>query len=325
LARVYGEHFIEVETGLRPKAGDELSAQGLQSPDDLEASYRQKRGEGYQGYVTNVTETCDPDNDMQLIVKVQTEPNCADDAAMLEDAIPDLVTRTDVDEMHTDGGYNSPGVDEVLNEENIEQFQTAIRGRTSANDRLGVADFGFTRHEDGQPQQVSCPNGQQVAVKPARKAHRFTALFDSAACESCPQRAKCPTKPLRRKPGRVLRFSQQQVNVAHRYDNQRKAKASGRNLRSAVEATVRSVKHPFRNGKLPVRGKQRVSMMMVASAAMTNVRRIWRCQVSKRAAENTQMVGKITPKQAGPFVFRAFLRLFFRLLEAQSHCRPAAA
>jgi len=60
-------------------------------------------------------------------------------------------------------------------------------------------------------------------------------------------------------------------------------------LRSAVEATVRSLKHPFGNGKLPVRGRPRMSMMMVASAAMTNIRRIWRGQQDKAAkmlAEN---------------------------------------
>jgi len=50
-------------------------------------------------------------------------------------------------------------------------------------------------------------------------------------------------------------------------------KQSGHNLRSAVEATVRSVKHPFR-GKLPVRGKFRMASMMLASALMVNVRRI---------------------------------------------------
>jgi hypothetical protein len=37
---------------------------------------------------------------------------------------------------------------------------------------------------------------------------------------------------------------------------------------------VRSVKHPFRAGKLPVRGKFRVACMLLRSAAMTNVRRI---------------------------------------------------
>jgi len=325
LVRVYGEHFIEVESGLRSKAGDELSAQSLQSPDDWEATYRNKRGEGYKGYVTNVTETCDPDNDVQLIVKGQTETNCVDDAAMLEEALPDLVARTDVDEMHTDGGYNSPAVDALLNDEQVELVQTAIRGRKSDEDRLGVADFVFTRYEDGQPWQVTCPHGQQVAVKPARKAQRFTALFDSAACETCPLRAQCPTKPVRRKPGRVLRFSQQQVNIAHRCENQRQAKASGRNLRSAVEATVRSVKHPFRNSKLPVRGQRRVSMMIVASAAMANVRRIWHCQVVKRAAENAQRVEQTAPTQACSFAFRAFWCLFFGAVSTQSQYCPVAA
>ena len=67
----------------RPKQGQELSADSLQSPDDWEATYRKKREEGYVGYVSNVTETCDPDNDLQLIVHMQTEANVSDDAAML--------------------------------------------------------------------------------------------------------------------------------------------------------------------------------------------------------------------------------------------------
>jgi hypothetical protein len=46
------------------------------------------------------------------------------------------------------------------------------------------------------------------------------------------------------------------------------------NLRFAVEATVRSVKHPFPAGKLPVRGQFRVTSrtVAIASAATTNVR-----------------------------------------------------
>jgi hypothetical protein len=43
-----------------------------------------------------------------------------------------------------------------------------------------------------------------------------------------------------------------------------------------VQATVRSVKHPFPAGKLPVRGQFRVACMAIASAATTNVRRIQR-------------------------------------------------
>jgi hypothetical protein len=111
LQRVFQEHFTVDDARLRPKEGKELSASSLQSPDDWEATYRQKRGEGYQGYVVNVTETCNPENELQLIVKVQTEANNTDDAAMLNEALPDLKERTAVEQMNTDGGYNSADVE----------------------------------------------------------------------------------------------------------------------------------------------------------------------------------------------------------------------
>ncbi|MCA9368057.1 hypothetical protein KC887_07425, partial [Candidatus Kaiserbacteria bacterium] len=41
-----------------------------------------------------------------------------------------------------------------------------------------------------------------------------------------------------------------------------------------VEATVRSLKHPFRHGKLLVRGKFRIACQIIASAMMVNLRRI---------------------------------------------------
>jgi hypothetical protein len=150
LERVYYEHFMEVEQDVRPKAGTDLSAQSLQSPDDWEATYRQKRGVGYQGYVTNVTETCDPENGLQLIVKVQTASNSTDDAALLNEVVPNLVARTAVDELHTDGGYNSADVDATLTANRIEQFQTAIRGAQATTDHLRVSDFVFSPDAEGR-------------------------------------------------------------------------------------------------------------------------------------------------------------------------------
>ena len=68
LQRVFSEHFAwvaspreDADTGqIRVKTGEELSASSLQSPDDWEATYREKRGQGHRGYVANLTETCDP-------------------------------------------------------------------------------------------------------------------------------------------------------------------------------------------------------------------------------------------------------------------------
>ncbi|MBD3251283.1 hypothetical protein GF380_02305 [Candidatus Uhrbacteria bacterium] len=115
LERVFDEHFkgTEDDDDADPKSGDELSADSLQSPDDWEATYRQKRGEDYQGYVANITETCDPENDLQLIINVQVEPNTTDDAEMLAESLPELKERTDVEEAYTDGSYSSPEVDDA--------------------------------------------------------------------------------------------------------------------------------------------------------------------------------------------------------------------
>jgi hypothetical protein len=289
LDRVFKEHFVTAENTLRAKKGEELSADSLQSPDDWEATYRQKRGKDHIGYVTNVTETCHPENPFQLIVKVQTESNDTDDAALLAEALPGLKERTGVNQMHTDGGYNSPEVDEAMQEQQVQQIQTAIRGRQPAEEKLGLEDLAWQVNAvDGQPESVTCPHGQQAEIAAGRKEGRYRAAFDSAGCESCPLRDQCPTQPLKRRPENVLRFSQQDVNVALRRQRCADERASKRHLRPAVEATVRAVKHPFGNGKVPVRGKPRVGMLMIASAAMNNVRQILRYQTSQKATESVQ-------------------------------------
>lgn len=284
LERVFSEHFVIEERQLRPKEGQELSASSLQSPDDWEATYRQKRGEGYHGYVANATETCHPDNPLQLIIKVQVEPNTTDDAAMLEEALPDLKARTDVKEMHNDGGYNSPEVDEAMQQHQVTQVQTAIRGAKPSSKKLALGAFDWESDDEGKPQRVTCPGGHIAAVIPGRKEGRYLAYFSQPDCDDCPLVTKCPTEVLERKPQRALRFSQQQVNVAQRRKRSAEARSSGQNLRAAVEATMRSIKHPFRNGKVPVRGLPRMSMVVIGSAAMSNVRSIQRHQVAKRKA-----------------------------------------
>jgi len=54
--------------------------------------------------VANITETCVPENEMQLITKVQVAPNNGDDTQLLDGALPDLEERTDLETLSTDGG-----------------------------------------------------------------------------------------------------------------------------------------------------------------------------------------------------------------------------
>jgi hypothetical protein len=258
-----------------------VSADSLQSLDDPEASYRKKQGESYHGYVSNITETCHPENKVQLIVKVQTEPNVSDDEQMLVDALPDLMERMDVKELYTDGGYNGSGLDEALAGTPIQHLQSAIRGGRTPDGFLSLADFGWETDDEGQPATLTCPQGQVIPVEPGRANQRFIARPDTKMCDACPLLANCPMRPQgsQRTPG--LYFNCRTFRVAQKRQQAATFGQSG-NLRAAVEATVRSVKHPFRHGKVLVRGLFRVVCIILASAIMVNARRL------HKAATQTQ-------------------------------------
>ena len=275
LQRVFHEHFVVEAPGLRIKQGHELRADSLQAPDDPEATYRKKAGCHYKGYVLNATETCDPSNPFQLVVDVQADSNTIDDSVLLTTALPELVERTDVSEIYTDGGYNSPKVDAALAEHQITHVQSAIRGGQPSGKRLSLADFTIQMAQDGTPTTLTCPAGQTVDVAAGRKAGRFSVRFDAQQCAGCPLLGgPCPAQPGKRDPRPVLRFTQGEAVVARRRQRNAQARASRRNLRSAVEATIRSIKLPFNDDQLPVRGRFRVNCMLIGSAALTNVRRI---------------------------------------------------
>ncbi len=99
------------------KEGKSLNASSLQSPDDLEATFRSKKGEQSRGYVVNLTQSCDKENEMQLITKVQVVPNVTDDQRLMVDGIGDLKDRIGVETMWTDGGYTGPDAEKVMREQ----------------------------------------------------------------------------------------------------------------------------------------------------------------------------------------------------------------
>jgi hypothetical protein len=119
----------------------------------------------------------------------------------------------------------------------------------------------------------------------------WQAHFDPSLCSTCPFQLEecCRTQPQKRDPRYLLTFTTQEVRSARRRQAYRAHRGDSHNLRSAVEATLRSVKHPFPAGKLPVRGQFRVTCMAIVSAATANVRRIQRYRMAKlKQAEATK-------------------------------------
>ena len=315
LERVFGEHFRVEETVVKTKVAKELSASSLQSPDDLEATYREKGNQSYKGYVANLTETCDPENKLQLITKAEVAPNCVDDAKLMEKDLSNLKERTDLETLYTDGGYGSPDADQTLRDHQVEQIQTAIRGRAPSSEKLNLADFDIKQTETGKPTQITCPQGQTVVVHSSSQKKGYVAHFDLAICQACPLYQKgCPAQPGKRDPRLRLNFSESQANVSQRRRRSLACLKEGRNLRAAIEATVREVKHPFPGSKLPVRGQFRVACMIIGSALATNAHRIQRYLVAKLKLENEQkqaLKGQERSQELDSVAFFASLKVVF--------------
>jgi len=278
LKRLYEENFREEGV---PRSNSEIPSGSLQSVDDPEATYRVKGGKKYKGYVANITETADPDNEVQLITNVQVAPNNVDDAQLLSEAFPELKERTEVETLYTDGAYGSSEADQALEAAEVEIVQSAIRGAKPSSEKLHLWDFEITTNAENQPEEITCPGGQTVKIekrepKKPGKEEFFVAYFPEERCEQCPLAAKCPAQHRKRDPRRRLRFTKQEMQVAQRRRRSQALKGKGKNPRAAVEATIRSIKHKFRGGKLPVRGLFRVTSMVTEAAMMVNIRRIER-------------------------------------------------
>lgn len=149
--RVYQEHFTVVKNKVTVKKNEELHSGILQSPDDVDTTYRKKGKKDGWGQSVNVTETANPENELNLLTDIAVQSNNTDDSNIMNDRIEPLKEKTpDLKELHTDGGYGSEDNDRKFEELGITHIQTAVRGRKSK------VDMTIEKTTEGE-YDVSCP------------------------------------------------------------------------------------------------------------------------------------------------------------------------
>ena len=264
--RVYTEHFTIVDEKITVKPGKELNGSTLQSPDDIDATYRKKRTEHYKGQSINVTETANPDNELELITDVTVHSNNIDDSEILNTRLETIVEKTpDLQELHTDGAYGSEDNDKKMEALEITHVQTAVRGRK--------ADVSMEIEEasDGD-YTVKCPK-QTVNSQKTKTRHK--ACFDVKICEACPLSSNCPAKQQSDK--RTYYFDRSDYLLGKRNRNIKSLPPERQKLRPNVEATVKEFTKPLNHkGKLRVRGLFKTMVYAHAMAISINFGRIWR-------------------------------------------------
>ena len=263
--RVYKEHFVVVKWSAKVKSAKELGSSILQSPDDMEATYRNKRGQESRGFSLNATETAHPENEIQLVTDIAVEQNNIDDSKIIEERIDNIVEKTpDLEEFHTDGGYGSEEVDKKFDSLGITHVTTAIKGRKS-----GVEiDIREVKDKQGI-YKVQCPVQSVISVG-VRKRNK--AVFDIDKCKGCALKERCR---IYRQKGRFY-FTRSDYLRNKRSKNIEKIPQERRKLRANVEATIKEFKDKTKSGKLKVRGLFKARLFAYSMGISINFGRIYR-------------------------------------------------
>ena len=263
--RVYAEHFTVLNEKIEVKNNNQLTSECVQSPDDLDATYRKKNDKHIKGQSINIVETAHPDNKVNLITDVSTNPLNKDDSKVLNERLDIIKDKTpELKELHFDGAYGSSDNDKKFEKHKITPVQTAVRGAKPAVD-MDIEKVSETAYT------VSCPL-QSIHSEPTRKQHK--AIFDLAICKRCASRNKCPT--LRINHHRVFYFTHEDYLRQRRQKIIDSIPIERRKLRSNIEATVNEFVHKMPNRKLKVRGAFKASIFAFSCAMSINFGRIYR-------------------------------------------------
>lgn len=296
------------------KTASELSSNSIQSPDDVDATYRSKNGVGRKGYTITASETCDPESDLNLITTVTTKVNTVDDSQILEEVLPDMAIITPaLNEAHVDGAYSSPTIDEMAEALDITIVQTAVRGRKAkvvmditegesqvskdeqdsklsnplqqtASDNKRESSSDGSMESNNKIILVNCPNEAQAeviaeVVSDKQGQVNYKATFNLDICKNCPFKDNCPTKAERNeaKSTATFRFNTKDIRRNQRNKAQSKLPDERKYLRSGVESTMRSYRRGETNrSKLKYRGLFNIDLYANAMSIVLNFERIYR-------------------------------------------------
>lgn len=264
-SRAYREHFVVVEGEVSSKPSEELTSSMLQSPDDQDATYRQKNGQHSKGFTINGTETANPENPLQLITDISVTANNIDDSQILNGRLDKIKEKTpELNEMHTDGGYGSEDNDKKFENLEIDHITTAVRGRESEIEKKIEQTPGSSG-----VYTVECPF-QKVQSSPTKKRHKVR--FDINICRKCPLNDKCQ---IFKNKGRYY-FTHEDYLQNRRNRNIMNIPEERRKIRPNVEALMNEFKIRTPGGKLKVRGLFKATLFAFNSGIAINFGRIYR-------------------------------------------------
>jgi len=259
----------------KAKASKEVSSDSLQSAYDTDATYRDKAGKKESGYTATFTETCNSENDVQIIVDYTVEPNNKSDVEIFQDRMDIIKDNTNASDIYADGGYYGENVINKANSKGIEiqLHYTDMTGKTAPEGQLPAHHFVFNKDME----MVQCPGGQiPSSSKYNSKTKITTSHFPKEVCNNCPHRCNCPLKEQKR--DMVVRISKKSILASQVREtvNDPHIKHENISKRAAIEGTNSAIKGCQGAKRLRVRGKIKCTLQIGFKVIGHNFKQIFR-------------------------------------------------
>ncbi len=251
----------------------EVSSTSLQNPSDPDATYGHKG----KGYKVQISETCDRDNEVQVITHVEVQGAHESDQNSSTPIIEDLEDKDrKPDTFYEDAGYGSGENIIEAKERGVKLMSPIEVGAKPKEGTLKLTDFTIT--EDGT-QVIRCPEGKMpFRHRKGKDPHRINALFKKEVCNSCKKLSRCPVSQHKRH--NKLSFTRKDLVVARRRVEQETLEFKEEyKIRSGIEATNSELKRKHVMDKVWTRGKERVTFAVFMKVTACNIKRFMRQRV----------------------------------------------
>ena len=290
------DHSVKIEI---KKIPDGKGEQIVSTPHNTDAQYTKKRNQVVTGHKGFLTETCDPDNDVQYITDVNLEAAGHSDAkeiGEIEDRLKENEFKPDI--LDADAGFvNGTSILEAAEKGISLEGPSSGRSQSIENfskeDRpLDVADFKVEIKDDTKELIIlSCPDNEypldQVRSK---KTGRLLVHFENKECKKCHLQDRCPVKIGVRVS--TLKVSEEQYAGARRHHKYMGSSEYRKQcaVRAGAESLVNEVANKHGARKSRHRTEKRSRLQMVFAALACNVKRYLNNAVDNCVQNQPEMI-----------------------------------
>jgi hypothetical protein len=268
--RIFYEQCVahEDKVTIKKKTGGNV----MQNPSDADATYDGHKGSGYQ---VQLSETCNADNDVQLITSAIAQTAVESDSNAVEGVLEDLKTNDLVpNEMVVDTGYAGDENVQLASEQGVDLVGPVPGCSTEEEGHLSVDDFNIDEESE---KVICCPAGHE----PQSSEHntdtgKTKTVMSESTCDQCEFRRQCPVKKTRH--GYQLDHTAKDRRIAARRKEQATEVFIDRyKIRGGIEGTNSGLKRKTGLGRLRVRGRPAVYNAIYFKIAGWNIMRASVC------------------------------------------------